>query len=222
MTPVKSELEYDSDSDISSDMEEVLGNYNDIEQASARWTSAQCNSARITRTDGLSFMGDNMTLEEVDDYFPPGCSFDMTRPPSPCDVRDFPRLTVKPRPASPPPTPVDTSPVPDSGNTNAVLDDEDPFADALDELQGDLVVPIDCRIRAIGINNDNTSLYITDINPSVARALRLQTSATGDLIDGGANVGMTPDASKLIGVRGRLQSWLGQLWTLLIQWALRT
>ena len=50
MTPVKSELDYDSDSDISSDMEEVLGNNNDIEMATARWTGAQCNSARITRT----------------------------------------------------------------------------------------------------------------------------------------------------------------------------
>ena len=201
MTPVKSELDYDSDSDISSDMEEVLGNNNDIEMATARWTGAQCNSARITRTDGLSFMGDNKTLDEVDDYFPPGCSFDMTRPPSPCDVRDFPRLTVTPRPASPPPNPDEDTPVPASVNTTAALDASDPFADALDELQGDLVVPIDCRIRAIGINNDNTSLYISELNPSVARALRLHTSATGELIDGGANVGMTSDKSKLIGVR---------------------
>ena len=184
----------DSNSDCS-ELEHMMEDLmlQDSTPATHRW----CQSVKARRQDGLSFMGDNITCDDEEDIcFPPGCSFDLTRPLSPTDIRDFPdtNFTPMPRPKYMLNSVFDQDNNDDTLIDNTVepddLDELDNLDDTLDNLTRNLVVNVKCFVRTLDIGyNTSTRVY------------RLYRKEDGSLIDTGANICMTKSRKGLVNVK---------------------
>ena len=167
----------DTDSECS-ELDALIEDLNHLDSTPAtyRW----CHKVKVPRPDGLSFLGDNISHEEEDDfYFPPGCSFDLTRPPSPRDIRDFPDVTFTPIPR----------PKYMLNKTADVMEAND-FNDTLDALTNNLVVNVKCMVRTLDLGHDTST-----------RVYRLFRKEDGSLIDTGANICMTNSTKGLVNVK---------------------
>lgn len=165
--------------------------------APTRW----CKSVHVSQVPSIdhelptdvfpSDENDNTSDQNDCQLFPQGSLFDLDNPSASSCIGDFPYLTFNYLGD-------DSFPALTLNDTR----DDHYFDDLLDEYIADVVVPIDCYIRHVGIPQDPTTVYVDVLTDDLARILRIDVHPElGKLADGGANVCLCGDKTKLVGVR---------------------
>lgn len=174
-------------------VEDEMVNDSSVTLAAERWSDSAANKTTVNE-------------EPSDSSFPKGSL--LNRPPSPTSAIDWSRHIYKdfntPLTEEHLNNPsvnrisLDTSPM-DLSPEGLDLSPEG-LDEILEDYKNDTVVSIGCKIRAIGLEGDPTVLQTIEWDKQIAETFGYD-DKKGELIDGGANICMTDDRSKLVNIR---------------------